>query len=612
MRPGSAPALCVLAISLAAAPANARDPDDAVVHSLDFPKDSQQYVRVISEFPVDGDTATLYMPAWNPGSYLIREYASGLDRIEARGEDGRYLALEKTGKSAWRVVLEGNGRISVEYEVHAGELSVNTAWTGPEFTLLNPAAVMLYTDSTRDMTQTVHVSPPAGTGVVRTSLAGDGPDGPWRAAGFDELVDSPLVISGAEPLDFEQDGHGYHFLNAGDSRLWDNRQAADDVRAIVAEANALWDEVPLQRDYWFFNFLAERGGGLEHDHCTVMMASRWQMRDRDDYTRWLGLVSHEYFHLWNVRHMRPAAIAEYDYQDEQYSSALWLAEGLTSYYDNLLLSRAKLVTPDEYLGRLADDIHRLELTPGRQQISLEQASRDAWIRHYRQDPHSINSEISYYTKGAVLGFALDARIREETRGRASLDDVMREMWARWSKRAYPDGAFEDAVEAVAGPETRAWLEPLLSSPADPGLEEALGYFGLELDRHPEKTAAEAAGLPLGAGLGINWKPDTPWLVAEAVVAGRPGARAGVLPGDELLAIDGERVTPGNIEDRLKRLDPRATVELLTARRGRVITIPLQLAEVRPAEYTLSIGAAPGRRQSLRLADWLGQSPAAEP
>jgi predicted metalloprotease with PDZ domain len=591
---------------LALAETAAQSAPDRVTHHLSFPRPGDQYVRVVSRFPVSGESATLVMANWNPGSYLIREFAANLDRLVAHNADGEALPLTKVRKNAWRVDLRGSGRLVAEYDVRAGELSVNTSWVSPDFVLINPASVILFTRESMDLPQTLRVEVPEGMGRLATPLPlADGP-GRLEARDFDELVDSPLVISQATPRGFSSHGHEYHFLNVGGAELWDTARATDDLRRVVATTNEFWGKVPLRRDYWFLNFLVELKGGLEHDHGTVMMASRWQMRDRDDYIQWLGLAAHEYFHLWNVRHLRPRAIAEYDYENEQYSSALWLAEGISSYYDNLLLSRAGLVDPQEYLQRLSADFHRLELTPGRQRISLRDASRDAWIRYYRPDNHSINSEVSYYTKGAVLGFALDARIREETRGRSSLDDAMRLMWDRWSGQPYPEGAFEEAVAAVAGPAVGDWLRPLLDTPADPDIDRALDWFGLELVRRPQQAVATVSGQSPKAGLGVNWNGQGDGLFAASVVAGFSGAEAGMLPGDELLAIDGERVTGGNLADRLKRLNPGETVELLVARRARIMTLVATLGEARPTAYEIRLGESFNNRELRRLNDWLGQ------
>ncbi|MBT8062811.1 MAG: PDZ domain-containing protein [Gammaproteobacteria bacterium] len=576
-----------------------------VQHEVSFPGLKQQYVNVRSEFPVAGPTTMLRMPAWIPGSYLIRDFAADIENMRFSDRAGNPRAFTKTAKDAWQVNTGGMQHLVAEYRVHAGELSVNTSWASPEYIVLNPATVFLYNKSSRPLQQALKVHKPPWFEHVLSAMPQD-EQGMFMAADFDELVDNPLVIADAPIHAFEDRDQQYRLVNVAATGFWDSEQSASDVQAIVAASNRFWGELPFDRTYWFFNILAERGGGLEHDHSTLIMGHRWQMQDRDDYIKWLSLAAHEYFHAWNVRRLRPQALQHYDLQQEQYSNALWLAEGITSYYDNLLLSRAQLVEPDEYFKRLALDLHVLELTPGRERISLRGASHDAWIRHYKQDANSVNSTVSYYNKGAVLGFVLDTRLRSGSKNRVNLDHVMRQFWQRWKAKAYPEGAFLQIVAELGGEETRDWLEPLLSQSGSLDIDLALAWYGLVLDRHPVNNAARAADEPLEAGMGINWEADVPALVVSSVVHEMGASRAGVLPGDELLAISGERVTRETIEDRMGRLQPGLEVQLLLARHGRIIEVPVILDEARPATYEIMIDEDFGNRHLRRLESWLGQ------
>lgn len=579
--------------------------DGGVVrHAVSFPELKQQYVHVRAEWPVSGEAVDVRMATWTPGSYLVREFSANVDRIAFHGADGRLLKHAKVSKDTWRVETGGSPLLVAEYDVHAGDLGVQTSWAGEDFILINGASIFLFTGETREFQQEVTLAAPEGMGRALAALPREGDA--FRALGFDELVDSPIVVTDAVAHRFSDRGHDFLLVNVPASESWDGPQSARDVHAIVEAANELWGAVPFEREYWFFNFPVEHRGGLEHDHSTVMMTGRWQMRDREDYIKWLGLVAHEYFHAWNVRRMRPEALARYDYGREQYSGSLWLAEGITSYYDNLLLSRARLVSPNEYFKRLATDLHALEMTPGRSRISLREASREAWIRSYRPDANTLNSTVSYYTKGAVLGFVLDTRLRSESEGEAGLDDVIRLMWERWGDTPYPERAFADAVEEIGGEQTRAWLEPLLETPAEPDVDAALAWYGLALDRHPVNNAARKAGEPLETGFGVNWSAETDALVIENVLHGMTGSKAGLLPGDELLAINGERVIRDTLDGRLKAIGPGEKVELLVDRRGKIITVPVMLEEARPETFEVGPGEVFGDRELSRLESWLGQ------
>ena len=577
-----------------------------VVHHISFPELNQQYVHVRSEFPVSGDSVTLNMANWNPGSYLIRDFSADIERLHIRDIAGTGLDFVQNSKSSWQVPLQGQTRLVVEYDVHAGELSVNTSWVSQEYILLNHSSIFLYTQTSRKQAHRLVVEAPGAPRKVMTTMASSGPGNEYLASSFDELVDSPLVIADSPVFQFMLGKQGYQLVNVGAGELWDGPGSARDLEAVVRASNEFWGVTPFERDYWFFNFLVEHGGGLEHDHGTVIMGSRWQMRDREDYIKWLSLAAHEYFHAWNVRRMRPLGLAEYELDREQYTGSLWLAEGLTSYYDNLLLSRAKLVNPEEYLKRLAEDLHALEMTPGRQRISLQQASRDSWVKHYKRDSNSINSTISYYTKGAVLGLVLDSKLRETSGDKSSLDDVMRLMYQRWADRQYPENAFAEAVQAIGGPQLRDWFEPLLTTPAELDVDQALAWYGLQLNRNPENDAAKEKGEPVPSGFGVNWDKDKPGLVIDSVVRGMSGSAAGLQPADELIAINGERITASNVDDRLKRLQPGMVVELQIFRREQLQNLSLTLEEARPLKYEIKAIPDFGKRELRHLEAWLGQ------
>ncbi len=583
--------------------------ETAVSHHLSFPELRRQWVNVRSRFPAPAQPGPieLRLPTWTPGSYLQQPFDANLEILSVRAGSAP-VAWRKVETDTWRVAF-ADGPVEVTYRVRADRRGVSTSWASEDWVALLGTSIFLYTDATRDAPQALSVEPPAGLQQVAVPLDADGTaSGRWMAADYDELVDAPVVLARSAPATFEVDGHGYRFWNLGDNSLWDVEAVVGDLEGIVRATHALFEgDVPLERDYWFINVLDGGSGGLEHDHSTVMQASRWQMRDRRDYLQWLSLAAHEYLHAWNVRRMRPEALARYDYRRAQYTDSLWVAEGLVSYYDDLLLSRAGVATPAEYLERLARNLHALELTPGRQRLSLAQASRDAWTRHYQPGVNSLNQNVSYYIKGAVVGFVLDARLREATRDRASLDDVLRLMWDRWGETPYPEEAIYAAVTEVGGAGVADWLRPMVEGFAELDVDAALDRYGLVLERHPVRSAAEASGAPVPAGLGINWETTGTALVAAAVIDGGAAAAAGMLPGDELIAVAGERMTRVDFETKLRRLAPGTDVELLVSRQGRIQSLRAVLGVARPAYYEVRAGEGFSDRDRRRLEDWLGQS-----
>ena len=579
-----------------------------VSHTISFPADREQIILVRSEFPVSAEVTELNMPNWTPGSYLIREFAANVNRISAASADGAALPLRKISKDRWQVNTGDTDTLVVDYEVFTPDLNVSTSWASQSFSLINGASVFLYTTHTSELPQRLSMVSDPGRGESFTALTPVLDGNGFRARNYDELVDNPVAVAKAPVYRFTHEAQDYVLLNVGENEFWDGKQAAGDVEKIVATTQSFWGANPLKKPYWFMNFIVGGKGGLEHDHSTVIMTGRRQMRNRNDYIKWLSIVAHEFFHVWNVRHMRPLGLAQYDYQNEQYTSQLWLAEGLTSYYDNLLISRAGLITPKEYMELLAKDIHRLETTPGRLLRPVDEASLDAWIRHYQPNANSINSTISYYTKGAVIGFVLDTYIRKASKGRRSLDDVMRKMYELYSNEPYSRGAFEKVVVDIGGAGAGSMLRSLLTTTADPDVDNAFDYYGLELNRGALLITGKPDEEPLISDLGVLWEDDNPGLIVKAVLHGTGGSSAGLIPGDEILAIGNERMTRDSLDGLMASFSPGEETKLLVSRRNRIIELDITLDVAIPDHFEIVLRSGFDKRNIARLESLLGQDP----
>jgi len=597
-------ALCLLSQAVLAA--------GEVRHTISFPQDKEQLLQVRSVFPVSAPLTELTMPNWTPGSYLIRDYAANVNSISAVSADGEPLAVQKVSKDRWQVDTRQTNTLVVDYVVFTPEINVSTSWASREFSLINGTSVFLYTGQTRDLPQLLAVVSDQDRGQVFSAMNNTSDAGVFRAANYDELVDNPVAVARAPVYRFSHDSQEYVLLNVGENEFWDGTQAAQDVEKIVAGTQSFWGANPLKRPYWFMNFIVEGKGGLEHDQSTVVMTGRRQMRDRKDYVKWLGTIAHEFFHVWNVRHMRPLDLAQYDYQNEQYTSELWLAEGLTSYYDNLLLSRAGLITPKEYMELLASDIYQLETTPGRLLRPVTEASLDAWIRHYQPNPNTLNSTISYYIKGAVIGFVLDTHLRKNSKGRHDLDEVMRKMYSLYSSRPYSAEAFEKTVVEVGGAEAGKLLRTLTTTTVEPDVDAALDWYGLELNRGAVLITGEQGEAPLRSDLGILWDSKIPGMVVSAVLDGRSGSAAGLMAGDEVLAIGGERLTPERLESLLSSFEPGERTELIISRRDRILRLDITLDTAIPDHYDIILQPDFERHDITRLQSLLGQDPRKQP
>ena len=579
---------------------------DEVRHTLSYPKDREQLFLVRSEFPVNSPVTELIMPGWTPGSYLIRDYAANVDRISAVSGDGTTLSMQKTSKDRWQVSTAQADKLVVFYEVFTPNISVRDSWASRAFSLINGASVFLYTEQSRDLQRLMDVIAGTDRGDVFTAMLPTPDDMAFKADNYDELVDNPVAVAEASTWRFKVKQQDYVLLNVGENEFWDGEKAVSDLEKIVAETQSFWGINPLERPYWFMNFIVEARGGLEHDHSTVIMTGRRQMRDREDYIKWLSVMTHEFFHVWNVRRMRPLELSQYDYQHEQYTNQLWLAEGLTSYYDNLLLTRAGLITPEEYLALLAKDMHRLETTPGRLLRPVTEASFDAWIRQYQPNSNSVNSTISYYTKGAIIGFVLDTYLREGSKGRHDLDEVMRKMFSLYSRKPYDSDAFEKVVVDVGGPEAGDFLRSLLTTTAEVDVDAALDWYGLKLNRGPVASSEEPDSKAPQSGLGVLWDEDKPGLVVSSVLAGSGGSVAGLMPNDEVLAIADERLTPDNLESLMTSFRPGEETTLLISRRDRIINLDIKLDTAVPDQFEIVMQADYQKRQIRRLQSLLGQ------
>ena len=597
---------------------------EPISYTLRFSAPQTHYVEVEALVPTGGrPTVELMMAAWTPGSYMIREFSRNLEDVSATDETneaGEPLSLDKTSKNRWTVETRGLPRVRVRYRVYAREMSVRTSFVDQDFAIVNGAPTFLTLADGERRPHDVRVILPAGWKVAVSPLAEPAENGGElrvRAADFDTLVDSPLYAGNARLYRFEVAGRPHLLVNEGEGTVWDGPRSAADAERIVREQAALWGVAPYPR-YVIFNLITEAGGGLEHKDSTVLMTSRWKARTREGYVDWLELVSHEFFHAWNVKRLRPMALGPFDYEQEVYTRDLWIAEGLTSYYGDLLVHRAGLSTRKEYLKHLGKQIEELQTTPGRQVQSLADSSFDAWIKYYRKDENSLNTGISYYTKGAIAGFLLDAKIRHATRGRASLDDVMRRAWQRFSgERGFTSAEFRAAAEEVAGIDLDPWFDQVLEGTGELDYSEALAWLGLRFTESDEKERDKDNGdkpkEPAG-WLGIDTEVQAGRLVVTQLRRDTPAYTAGLNFGDEILAVDDYRVPPEGWKDRLKAYRPGQKATLLIARRERILHLPVTFGEEPRLKWKLEPDPAATAEQKAHLEAWTrsaGPAPAAE-
>lgn len=569
------------------------------------------------------DGQVLSLPAWIPGSYLVRDYARHVLALSAQC-DGEPVAVRKLDKTTWRTG-PCPGPLTVTAEVYAFDLSVRGSFLDAGHAFVNGVCVFLRAHGRETERCVVHVEAPAShphwrlaTAMARVS-GGPLEFGAFEAADYDELIDQPFLAGALEAADFEIHGLPHQLAVAGGHDGDLERVARDLARICGWQARLFGGPLPVNR-YHFLLMVEQRGyGGLEHRDSSALICSRADLPPREvagvtpEYRRFLGLASHEYFHLWNVKRLRPAELVPYRLEAENYTRQLWLFEGLTSYYDDLALRRAELIPPEGYLELLGRTLTRVYRSPGRRRQTLEEASFDAWIKFYRPDENAPNALISYYTKGAVVALALDLELRLRTGGACSLDDVVANFWQQYgdARGGVPEGAFERLAGEVSGLDLDDFFHQCLRTTIDPPVGILLAQFGIKLKLRAAEGPGDEGGAP-----GQRESRPRPWpgvrIRAEGervriahVLADGPGAAAGLSAGDEILALDGVRVTPGNLDALLDRAGFERPVRVHVFRRDTLLAT--ELRAVRPPRDTAYLALDPDcDAESLeRRRRWLG-------
>lgn len=590
---------------------------EPIRYSVSFPAPHTHYVEVEARVPSSGAAEVdLMMAVWTPGSYLVREYAKHVDDFTAQSPDGKKLDVSKTRKNRWRIATGGADEVRVSYRVYGRTMSVQMNWIDDSFALLNGAATFMTLADGVSRPHEVTVEPAQGWKSIIAGLPDAPGDKPNRflAEDFDELVDGPIYAGNPAVYEFEVDGVPHLLVNEGEGGLWDGPRSAKDVEAIVRTQRDFWGFLPYKR-YVFFNILGETGGGLEHKNSTVLMASRWATRTRSSYLGWLNLVSHEFFHVWNVKRLRPIELGPFDYENEVQTPSLWIAEGITAYYDRLFVRRAGLCTTAEFLAgdppsfgndQTLSEVERLQTTHGRLVQSLADSSLDTWIKLYRRDENTPNMSISYYVKGAVVAFLLDAKIREATDGAKSLDDVMRLAYPRYSgETGFTAEQFEAMASEVAGTDLSSFFDRAIRTTEELDYDEAFDWFGLRFSKDKNRKATSSKKRSKG-WLGISTKNEDGRLMVTQVKRETPGYEAGFNVGDEILGIGEDRIPAGQWSKRMEYFEPGDKVSILIARRDRFRRLEATFGQEPPRDWTLEALPSPSDAQKKHRENWLGE------
>ena len=536
----------------------------------------------------------LSLPVWIPGSYLVREFSKNLQRLSA--QQGRRVPLLQLDKHRWRATCRTDRPLVLTYEVCAYDSSVRTAWLDASRGFFNGTSVCLRVHGQEDAPHALEVASTAATAhwSVATGLTPQSIDkrgfGVYAASHYDELVDCPVEMGTFWSGQFTACGVAHRFVVAGAAPSFDGKRLLADTQKICETAIRFWHgkgKPPIKNYLFMLNAVHDGYGGLEHRNSTALICGRRDLprtgeaRASDGYTTLLGLISHEYFHTWNVKRLRPAEFFRYDYSQENYTQLLWFFEGFTSYYDDLLLRRAGLIDDATYLKLLGKATNQVLQTPGRSVQTVAQASFDAWVKYYRQDENTPNATVSYYTKGSLVALCLDLTLRRE--GKTTLDDVMRALWKRCAGGPMTEVDLRAELASLAGRSFDNELDQWVHSTAELPLAELLAAHGVAL-KPEQPQLAQRLGLRVTENHSVQLK---------TVLRGGPAEKAGMAAGDEWLGlqVQGQGWRIARLEDVAFYAGAATQVTAVVARDGRLLQLPMALpaalAAVAPGKSKLA-------------------------
>jgi predicted metalloprotease with PDZ domain len=541
------------------------------------------------------DVLDLKFPVWTPGSYLVREYVRHLQGFRALDGQRQPLAWQKVSKNHWQVATQGHSALTIQYRIFANELTVRTNHLDITHGYFNPAAMFFRVPEYEGTKIALTILPPQNW-HISTPLPATSQPNTFIAANFDELVDSPVEIGTHAVYDFEVLGKPHQWAIWGEGNFNIERLLADTQKIIETEA-AIFEGLPYDCYLFLLHLSANGYGGLEHKSACSLIYSRFGLQSEDSYQKFMSLVAHEFFHLWNVKRIRPKGLEVFDYDQENYTDSLWFCEGTTSFYDLVIPLRAGIYDAKCYLSKVSEAITQLQSIPGRKVQPVSESSFDAWIKLYRPDANSRNAQVSYYLKGELVSFLLDLIIRAQHQNRRSLDEVMRQLWQQFGQ---PEVGFtreqlKAIFESVAGIDLTLFWASYIDGTAELPFDEVLAPFGLMLKAEITNPAPY---------LGLMVKTENGSAIVKFVEADSPAERAGIEPGDELVAVANYRVTAEQLNERLQHYQPKETIAITVFHQDVLRECAVTLGEPMPSRWTLQPVAQPTAAQQNLFEGWL--------
>jgi predicted metalloprotease with PDZ domain len=544
-----------------------------------------------------GETQDFKMPVWTPGYYWIMDYAKNVLNFQAADETGSPLEWRKTSKNTWRVKSEKTGSLIVSYDVYAFNRSVADSYLDDRRAFICPAGVFMHVAGQIEHPVTVTFRPNRNLHIISTGLdpVADRPN-TFFASDFDILYDCPILIGNQEILGFNIRGIP-HIIAVENLGTFDREKFIADIKRVAEGAIKIIGEIPYK--HYTFIMMDRGGGGLEHLNSMAVFSNASSWDNPRGYKGWLSFIAHEFFHLYNVKRIRAVALGPFDYDKENYTNMLWVSEGFTVYYEYLILKRAGMLSLEDCLQMVQRYIAGYENRPGHLFQSAAESSFDTWMKFFSRDENSANTTISYYDKGAALGLLLDFKIRHETKNKKSLDDVMRALYAKYYKeknRGFTDQEFRMECERAAGCSLSEIFDVYVSTTKGIDYPKYFAYAGLEIDTAPKE-------LP-GAFFGAETRGQEGSLVISRVEWDSPAQHGGLSARDEILALDGIRVTERTLDQVLDSKKQGDTLRVLISRRNAIQEVEVTLGKKTERSFDIRPVENPDRLQSAILEDWL--------
>lgn len=540
-----------------------------VDYELSMENPNSHYFEVqmnVSE--VKGKCLSIKMPVWAPGSYLVREFAKSVNLVKAKDSKGNELEVKKDNKNTWCVITNGAKNIVINYEVYAFELSVRTSFLDDAHGYINGTSMFMYVDGDKNEGGKLTINPHSSFKKISTSLARNG--NVFTYTDYDELVDSPIEIGNQKEFTFTAAGVKHTIAMFGEGNYDVERLKVDMAKVVEAETKVFNDN-PNKEYLFIIHNLTVGSGGLEHKKSTTLEVERWTYNE-ENYLGFISLVAHEYFHLWNVKRLRPKALGPFDYDNENYTDLLWVMEGFTSYYDELILRRAGFYTQDEYFNRLIGTINYVENQPGNKVQPVAHSSYDAWIKAYRHTENSMNIGISYYSKGQILAAMLDLHIIKKFNGEKSLDDFMQKLYTDFYKKSdvgFTEDEFQTTLESFIG-EDMDWF--IKNYVYDTETVDYKTFFdGIGVNIYNSTPGFEAF-------LGIRTRNSNGKLKITSVFKGSAAEAQGLSVNDELIAVNGFRVDDAEFKLLTGNLKTGDEFEVLLSRDNILKTYTVKMGE----------------------------------